>query len=526
MRKILAITTISAILIGLMGPIGLIRPVRPTQAVGGSGPNLTVNYLSGVTTWGDNTSAGIGDAVQFYVEIHNTNVPSNAENLTVRVNLPSTPTSTVTSTAYASTTSPTTVPGSQTNVSDSTNIINLPANALLQYRSGSLRVTADLDGDGVKDYDGYAWPNDSIATAGINLGTLAGGAPAVIQMDFYADVVAAQDPNVTVKFLSANPERPADGWSDNTQANPGDELQYYIEIHNTNVPSVAKDLKVKVNFPTGEGTTFSPTAYASYTSNPSSVSDSTKVTFSSKADLSYRSGSMRITWDKNGDGVKEYDGYAWPNNDIVGGGIVLGDLWGCNPFVIQISFWADSKKPKAPKEPKVTIEKKVFWNGQDYDSIDRNVHLFDPGETVEYRLTVKNEGEQEASDVKVVDHLPSYIRTFENTDKKEFDVGALAGGESWSTLYSTRVAENLPQNDRTQENRATVTSSNAGSDEDTAFVWINGPEILAAEVQAAAVAAPVELPVTGPAVPVALALAGALPLGVLLRRSAARKFLK
>ncbi len=501
-HKILAITVILAGLVGFIGPI---------QAVSGYGPNLTINYLSGITAWGDSTVANIGDTVEFYIEIHNTNVPSTAENLTVRINLPPTPSgSTITSTAYASTTSETTVPGSQTSVSDSTSVISLPANALLQYQSGSLHITADLDGDSINEYDNYAWPNDNILTAGINLGSLEGGNPAVIQLSFKADVLAAIDPNLTVKFLSANPARPGDGWSDDTQADPSNDLQFYIEIHNTSVPSVAEDLKVWVDFD-------NLVAYASSSPYTTNTSDSTNVTFSSAAEMTYRSGSMKITWDKNGDGVKEYEDYVWPNDDLISsGGITLGDLIGCNPFVIQISFWADSEAIPVGGPAQITIDKKVVWNGNEYDSVSKETHLYDPDESVEYKIYVKNSGDAEAIGVKVTDHLPAYIRTPDGQDKKEFNIGTLGAGETWSGTYTAKVATDLPQNDRTQENRATVTSDNAGSDEDTAFIWINGPEILAAPPVAAE--APPELPVAGPAVPVVLGLSSLLSLGFYLRR--------
>ena len=522
--KIAAFVAVVFLFLNLLYPLN----PSPVQAVEGYGPNLTVNYLSGVTAWGDNTVATIGDTVEFYIEIHNTNVPSTAENLTVRVDLPAIPSGgVITSTANGSTTSETTVSGSQTNLSDSTSVISLPANALLQYKTGSLKITADLNGDGVKEYDEHTWPNDSLTTSSINLGSLEGGNPAVIQLSFKADVLAAIDPNLTIKFLSANPKRPSDGWSDNIGANPGDPLQFYIEIHNTNVPSVAKDLKVRVDFD-------NLIAYAAGAPYTSSVSDATKVSFSSAAERTFRSGSLKITWDKNGDGVKEYESYVWPGGDnIVGDGLVLGDLWGCNPFVIQLSFWADSAlhpTPPPPTAPKLALEKKIVWQGNEYDSIDRATHLFDPDEAVEYKIYVKNTGGSDATGVKVTDSLPAYIRTLDGQDKKEFSVGTLAAGKEWSDKYTAKVLSNLPQNDRTQENRAEVTADNAGSDEDSAFIWINGPEILAAKAQAAAVAAapevPAELPATGPAVPVVLGLAGMLPVGVLLRRMSARKFLK
>jgi uncharacterized repeat protein (TIGR01451 family) len=494
--KIAAFGAVAVLFFHLLNPLNLLNP---SPAYADPGPNLTVSYLSGTDAtgvWADSTPASIGETVEFYMEIHNTNVPSTAENLTVKVNLAAN------STAHVSA-------SNHSEVSDSTSVTGLPANALLQYQSGSLKVTADLNGDGVKDYNEYVWPNNNILSTGINLGNLVGSN--YVQLSFKANVVAALNPNLTIKFLSANPSRPGDGWSDNTQANPRDSLQFYLEIHNTNVPSVAEDLKVWVDFD-------NLIAYTSYSPYASSVSDATKVTFSSVAKRTFRSGSLRVTWDQNGDGIKEYQDYAWPGGDsIVGGGIVLGDLWGCNPYVIQLSFWADSTTPPTPTPPSLTINKKVVWSGNEYESIDRATHLFDPDESVVYKIYVKNEGGSEANGVKVTDHLPTYIRTLDGADKKDFNIGKLAAGKEWVGEYTAKVLSSVPQNDRTQENRAAVTSDNAGSDEDTAFVWINGPEILAAAVPAAPSAAR-ELPATGPEIPVVLGLSGLLSAGLYLHR--------
>ncbi len=511
-RKIFAITAVLTIFGAFIGPLGRIEFI---QAADGYGPNLTINHRSATDAtgvWADSTPASIGETVGFAVTIRNTNQPSQAENLTARVDLPLTPSGgTVISTAYASTTSETTVSGSQTNVYDSTSVISLPDNAFLQYKTGSLKVSADLNGDGVKEYDNYVWGDSSITTTGITLGTMHGGADSVVQLVFEADVVAGIDPNLTVRFLSNNPERPGDGWSDSTQANPGDSTKFYIEVHNTNVPSVAKDLEVRVDFD-------NLIAYVSHAPHATSVSDTTSVTFSSSAEMTYRSGSFKIvSWDTNGDGVKEYDNYAWPNDDLISeNGITLGDLIGCNPYVIQLSFWADSAEiPEEPGTPQISINKKIVWNGHEYDSIERETHLFDPDESVVYKIYVTNNGDEGAEGVKVTDQLPAYIRTLDGHEEKTFDIGALGAGEEWSESYTAKVLSDLPQNDRTQLNTARVTASNADPDEDTAHIWINGPEILAEEIEAAVAE---ELPATGPEVPVIIGFASLLPLGVYLRK--------
>ncbi len=173
-----------------------------------------------------------------------------------------------------------------------------------------------------------------------------------------------------------------------------------------------------------------------------------------------------------------------------------------------------------PGEPQISIVKKILWNGNEYDSIDKETHLFDPNEEVVYKIYVKNDGDAEATGVKVTDYLPAYIRDLDGRDEKEFDIGTLGAGKEWSATYTAKVLSNLPQNDRTQVNTARATADDVSSVEDSAHIWINGPEILAAEAVAEAVsAAPAEeLPATGPAVPVTLGLSGLLSVGFYLHR--------
>jgi len=321
------------------------------------------------------------------------------------------------------------------------------------------------------------------------------------------------DPNLTINYLSGTDATGV--WADSTPASVGEVVEFYIEIHNTNDPSTAEDLTVRAVLDPNSA------AYVG-ASNHLEVSDSTAITgLPENTFLQYRSGSMRITWDQDGDGIKEFDNYAWPNDAIVSAtGINLGNLLGCNPYIIQISFKADVvETPEEPGTPMLSINKKIIWNSNEYDAIERETHLFDPDESLIYKLSVTNTGDEAAEGVVVVDQLPAYIRTMDGAEEKIFNIGTLVAGQTWTVQYTAKVLSDLPQNDRTQLNTARMTSDNANSGEDTAHIWINGPEILAAEVAAAVSAAPVEeLPASGPAVPVIFGLLSALPVGVFLRK--------
>lgn len=144
--------------------------------------------------------------------------------------------------------------------------------------------------------------------------------------------VLATNPNLTIKYLTAHND--IGTWGDSVSVGAGETITLYAEIHNTNVPTTANNLKVEVNLPSTTGTS---TATAS-ADNASSVSDSVSINVSGGV-LEYVAGSTLMTWDVNGDGNKEFDNTQMPDG-IVGGGLTLGNLQGCNQYIIQISFLA------------------------------------------------------------------------------------------------------------------------------------------------------------------------------------------
>lgn len=161
--------------------------VYPASACAQANPNLTVSLLSanpkGTKSWGDATAASAGDALQFYIELHNTVVGSTVNNTNVRVALPSDAATNFTVTSFAS--------GSNHGVITDATTVNVQGGgtARLAYRAGSTRVTWDLNGDGSLDQNNSVWPNDGLVTTGINFGDLRGCNEFAMQLSFVADVV-------------------------------------------------------------------------------------------------------------------------------------------------------------------------------------------------------------------------------------------------------------------------------------------------------------------------------------------------
>lgn len=156
---------------------------------------------------------------------------------------------------------------------------------------------------------------------------------------------SAGAPNLTVSYLGNNNNDPSDSFDHDVTLNQGQMVQLYTEIHNTNVPSVANNVKVKVALPSSSGST---TATVS-ADNASSVSDSVNLTVNGGGQLRYVPGSTEVNCHSNANCTNGTVG-----DGIVGNGIVLGDQTGCNDYIIQVSFLVEVIAPQASPSPSPT----------------------------------------------------------------------------------------------------------------------------------------------------------------------------
>lgn len=149
-------------------------------------------------------------------------------------------------------------------------------------------------------------------------------------------VFAEPTPNMTILHLADKPDG-AVNWSDSVTLKPGDEVDFYAEIHNTVVGSRADDVTLKVNVPTGVFT--DGTSVATVTANnANSATDTVNIRIDGGGKLEFIPNSTNVTWDVNGDGNFEFNSTFVTGNPM-NGSVKIGDQDGCNNFVIQVG-WA------------------------------------------------------------------------------------------------------------------------------------------------------------------------------------------
>ena len=121
------------------------------------------------------------------------------------------------------------------------------------------------------------------------------------------------------------------------------------------------------------------------------------------------------------------------------------------------------------------IDKKI-WNPDNQSWVDNlyiTDHKFVTGETVKFRLTVKNVGDNTLHNVKVVDNLPSFL-FFTGTTASEFTIDSLNPGDSRDLNVEARVVaeSQLSVNQDCEVNTAEANSDEGEHDKDTAGLCV------------------------------------------------------
>lgn len=307
--------------------------------------------------------------------------------------------------------------------------------------------------------------------------------------------INAQCENLSTEKLVSNTERSE--WKKEVLADHGDFVQYKIKLYNPN-PLPMTRAEIKDTLPDGL-TLKSDSVFLGYGEDTMSPNPEKGDIFGDGYILSQS--------------LAPYKAPDWPYWQVTykaqvgecpveGTKVNKAEAW--TKWTDAVSDFATVVVASCPEEEAdLSIEKYVRWEGTDdwYESIEKETHLFDPGEKVIYKIVVKNTGDADAESVRVVDELPDYISWISGEgewDKDErkvrFDLGTVKAGEEKDRVYTAKVAdeEDLPFTDREQKNVATLYEGDEKIDDDHAQVWINGPEILAARVEK-----PEELPEAG-----------------------------
>ncbi|HSX14388.1 MAG TPA: hypothetical protein VLE72_00555 [Candidatus Saccharimonadales bacterium] len=209
--------------------------------------------------------------------------------------------------------------------------------------------------------------------------------------------------NVTIESTTqvANQTAGDTQYKDSVAAKVDDVVKVQVWYHNRQEADsglVANNLKVKINIPTNPGTNQTITGTVS-SDNSNTVTDTAGVTLSlANAHLEYIPGSAY--WRHNvGDNTNINYQTQHISDNVVGGGVVLENLKPCFNFEATVTVMARVVANG------VSITKQVRKVGDTTWHTDINANA---GDTVEYLITFKNEGNTVLNNVIVGDNLPPH----------------------------------------------------------------------------------------------------------------------
>ncbi len=116
--------------------------------------------------------------------------------------------------------------------------------------------------------------------------------------------------------------------------------------------------------------------------------------------------------------------------------------------------------------PVLNVNKKVIYNGVEYDNLDATVHKFAVGEMINYKIYYQNVGATAAYNVVLVDRPAVYLSPTNYGSAcwdgalLTFNLGSLGISGSGSVQYTAQVRSNLPAGDTTQTNVAQIRADN------------------------------------------------------------------
>jgi uncharacterized repeat protein (TIGR01451 family) len=289
------------------------------------------------------------------------------------------------------------------------------------------------------------------------------------------------------------------GWVDSITAQPGKEYVVRMYVHNnaaSNLNLVAHNVRAMATVPTTTGTSVPISTFVSASNaNPGQVWDDVKLTSNQNFNLAYVPGST--TFHNNSVGVAT-QGVALPDSIVTSTGALLGynslngDIPGCYQYSGFVYF---KVKPQfAPQTSNFEVNKMVRKDGSGNafaESADVN-----PGDTVNYRIEVKNSGNAQINNVNLKDQLPSgqtfvpgtvkiqnaknpggaFVENGDNLMNNGINIGSYTAGSNALVIFNAKVNGNdqLPTCGKNiMVNTAVAQPEGQSPKEDTADVTTN-----------------------------------------------------
>jgi uncharacterized repeat protein (TIGR01451 family)/LPXTG-motif cell wall-anchored protein len=232
------------------------------------------------------------------------------------------------------------------------------------------------------------------------------------------------------------------GWSDDITVQPGKEYTVRVFVHNnaaTSLNLVAENVTAKVNLPTTTAKSIQVNGFInSSNASPTEVYDHAVMNSDKDFNLAYQAGTLKYHTNASGP-----NGFNIPESVFTSAGAKLGydKLDGRIPGCFQYAgFLTFTVKPQFAPEPTTdfSINKLVRKDGVGATFAENTEAK--PGDTLNYRVEVKNTGDAAINNVIVKDTLPAGITLVPGT-VKIFDANNPGGAyiQDGDKLVSTGV---------------------------------------------------------------------------------------
>jgi len=278
-------------------------------------------------------------------------------------------------------------------------------------------------------------------------------------------------------------------WADPISSTNGQQVAFLLYFHNGVVDSTAHNTKFRVDLPTTASTQLKMTSYL-WSDETAYITDTVvnnsivgvsggTINLPEAAKIKYVPGSTKIY--RNGSAT----GTVLPDGITTSNGVNIGDVQGCWQYSGYVSFLVDLYG-----NSQVSIEKKVSHT----DSVWTEQINANPGETVSYLLTMRNDGTLMAPSFKVTDALADYTTyvagsTYLFTDLAHPENGTLEPDTLTTTglnlnnlklgangiqylKFKAKVSSRIPAGTRTLVNTGKIFIGTALQDSDTAKVIV------------------------------------------------------
>ena len=374
----------------------LLSLINQTKAVEGQGSTTPrFNFLSNDQemlrmakqdnpVWSDPVNAKPGDEVAFLVYYHNGVLDSVAHNTKVRVDLPLSQSNKLVAKSWlwSDETTPisdTVVDGQIVGLSGGT--IDLPSESRIDYEPGTTKLFAENSQIPVSLPDGI------VSESGVNIGSIAGCWQHAGFITFVARISGSAQ--LVMDKTVAHPGDPV--WHNEISANPGDSIAYHLGIRNDG-GTTAANVSVKDILP-------------SY--------------------MSYETGTTYIYTKDHPEGIKQSD-------TLFGGGITLGSVTAGNDGITYVTYRVKLFTNMPAGSFVLSNIAKVYMNGVEQDQAQAKVLVSAArglviskyvsngvswvkqnsgklGDTLSYRIVIRNTGNIPLQAVMVKDALPVFV---------------------------------------------------------------------------------------------------------------------